>query len=163
MAAKILTKAEMLGLIQAEWTRFSDLLAGLSDAQKADPCLPGNWTVKDLLAHLAAWERELGTWIEAANAGLDPGVPQFTEKYIDNFNAQVYEENHARSYADVYADFLRTHDDFLIPQFRALPDDLADPGWSVWRDRNPPWLLVAGNTYAHFQEHAETIRACFGL
>ncbi len=161
MTETTLSKAEVLERIQAEWKQFAELLASLTDAQKADPCLPGGWTVKDLLAHLTAWERALGTWIEAANEGRDPGIPRFTDEYVNGINAQVYAENRTRPYADVYEDYLKTHDEFLIPQFRALPDDPADPRWSVWRDRRPPWLLVEGNTYGHFCEHADALRACF--
>ncbi len=161
MSETIMSKAEVLELVEDEWKRFLDLLGALNDVQKSEPCLPGGWTAKDLLAHLTAWERELGTWIASASSGNDPGVPRFTDEYINAFNARVYAENRYRPYVDVYTDLLRTHDDFLVPQIRALPDKLSDPRWSVWRDGKPPWTLVEGNTYGHFREHAEALRECF--
>lgn len=153
-----MNKQEALDLIQKEWDDFLNLLATLSEQQQIAPTLAGNWSVKDTLVHLSAWEAELTRWLSAANAGNNPGVPKFTDDYINQFNEKIYLDNRQRSYADVYANLRATHD-AAVAQIKALPDDPNDPKWALWQRPDGPWSLIEGNTYGHFREHADTIRA----
>jgi uncharacterized protein (TIGR03083 family) len=153
-----MTKAEIMILIQQAWDDFNSLLDGLSDAQKSTPDPKDGWTVKDVLAHIAIWERSLGTWLAAANSGHEPDVPRFTDEYINEMNARIYEEHREQPYRQVYEMFRGIHRSFLMPHLEVLPEDNDDPRWLLWRDGRPPWTLIAGNTYEHYKEHAEAIR-----
>jgi hypothetical protein len=42
---------------------------------------------------------------------------------------------------------------------QAMPeDDLINPGRFAWSQGRPLWLLVAGDTYEHYQEHIAQIQ-----
>jgi hypothetical protein len=153
-----LTKAEVLTLIEQAWMEFNALLDQLSDEQKNTPVLADGWTVKDVLAHIAMWERSLGVWLATANAGYEPELPKFTDDYINATNAQIYEHHLHEPYKQVYGMFCAVHQSFLMPHLEALPEDNDDPRWLVWRGGVPPWSLIAGNTYEHYREHAEFIQ-----
>jgi hypothetical protein len=43
------TKAELVDLIQAEYGRFQDLLAPLTEQQMTEKGVTGEWSVKDIL------------------------------------------------------------------------------------------------------------------
>jgi len=154
-------KREILSRIDAGWRHFNALIDSLTDAQKAAPVLPDGWTIKDVLAHITAWEQELTGWLDVANAGHEPNVPAFTQAYTDQTNAAIYRRNRDRSYGDVYAEYQATHTHDVLRAVAALPDDPADPRWKVWRTRERPWELIAGNTYGHYEEHEPAIRAAF--
>jgi len=40
------------------WTAFQASYAGLSDAQLMEPGVTGDWSVRDILAHVTTWEEE---------------------------------------------------------------------------------------------------------
>jgi hypothetical protein len=52
------TKAELMARIEREWAVLQALLAQVSEEQMEAPGADG-WSVKDQVAHLAAWERHL--------------------------------------------------------------------------------------------------------
>ena len=49
-------KAALLAMIQAGYEQLEVLLATLSPEQMTIPGVNGSWSVKDNLAHLAAWQ-----------------------------------------------------------------------------------------------------------
>ena len=50
------TKSEILTLLQSEFDRWEDVLNGLGKAQIIAPNFIANWSIKDTLAHLMAWQ-----------------------------------------------------------------------------------------------------------
>ncbi|MDL1896466.1 ClbS/DfsB family four-helix bundle protein, partial [Anaerolineae bacterium CFX7] len=53
------TKQELLHRIRARHADMEELLSSLEPAQMRAPELDGGWSVKDSLAHIAAWEKVL--------------------------------------------------------------------------------------------------------
>ena len=49
-------KTTLLNTIQTERARFEALIAPLSEAQLCSPTLDGQWSIKDIMAHIAEWE-----------------------------------------------------------------------------------------------------------
>jgi len=56
----------------------------------------------------------------------------------------------------VRADARDTHQ-ALVDAIHALPDDPGSESWSVWLNQEPPWKLIAANTYEHYAHH---LKAC---
>lgn len=159
-----MNKTECLALLQLSWHELLDALSLVPEDQRDSTLLENNWTVKDMVAHVSAWERELAIWLNNDNNGHEPGVPNFTDDYVNGFNAAIYAENRARSYEEVYQNLLDVHDHMLLPALHEMadaPDD--DPCWSRWRDGLPPWRLIAGNSYDHYPEHVEALKFAFQL
>src|SRR5260221_7679022 len=96
------TKRELLAKIQSERSRLEETLAPLSDAQLIEPGVVGDWSIKDILAHLSVWEGRLRQRVKGqAERGTDLGTPEF--------NAQVFVENRNRDLKDVRAEFQRSY------------------------------------------------------
>ncbi len=51
-------KAQVLEKLDQTWAEFQGSFAGLSESQMAQPGVTGEWSVKDILAHVTAWEEE---------------------------------------------------------------------------------------------------------
>jgi len=146
------TKAEVLILMRQGRERLTGLLAKFSDAEKIALAVQDNWTVKDIMAHIASWESACARWIEAGAQGRDPGVPALTQTFVDTFNAENYARNRERALADVQAEFERANVE-LTAAVQSLPDDPDDAKYSVWGQYKAPWRLIGGNNFGHYEEH----------
>ena len=70
------TKAELLSATEAEYTAFRAALEGL-DARQLTEVWLGTWSVKDIVALISGWHRELGPALERMARGDRP-VPEGT-------------------------------------------------------------------------------------
>jgi hypothetical protein len=118
-----------------------------------------HWTVKDVLAHITAWEKELLRWLERAANGYSPDLPapgRWSE-FIEQFNSQTYLVNRDRPLEDVLLDFRQVFSRVLF-EMQALPKDPDDSYWSVWLGGRPPWDLFT-TYHEHYKEHREQIES----
>lgn len=116
------------------------------------------WTIKDIVAHITAWEIELIRWLERAALGKPPDIlaPGLWSDFTERSNRQTYEANRTRSLEHVLLRFRQVYDQLLI-EIQALPEDPSDDFWLVWLGGRPPWDLFA--TFPeHYREHSEQIK-----
>jgi hypothetical protein len=50
--------AGLLKRLDTAWGAFQDSYAGLSTAELMEPGVTGDWSVRDILAHVTTWEEE---------------------------------------------------------------------------------------------------------
>jgi hypothetical protein len=55
--SKLATKTDLLTEIRTQRRHLENNLAGLTPAEMCQPGVCGDWSVKDVLAHLTAWEQ----------------------------------------------------------------------------------------------------------
>lgn len=67
---------------------FLASLEGLSDDQMTRPAA-GDWSVKDLLAHIACWEEVLVPDVQRLARGDAPALAAFDIKKVDEWNAML--------------------------------------------------------------------------
>lgn len=120
----------------------------------------GDWSIKDILAHLAAWHRYLLIHLHAAARDEVPATQgAFNEEDIDRTNERLYQENTSRPLSEVLTDFHTTYKG-ITEAVQALNDeDLFNPQRFTWMSGNTLLELVAGNTYEHYDEHMPPIEA----
>jgi len=163
-------KAELLERIEAARAALDQAIGQLSDAQLVAPGPYEGWSVKDHLAHLAAWEQGIAALLQGRPRYAAMGVdePTYLTAGTDAINAAVYERNKDGPLREVLADFRQTQRD-LLAALAALSDaDLLktyshyqpdEPG----KDRGEPVLKwIVGNTYEHYAEHQAWIEALVG-
>ena len=123
----------LIDQIQAEYTRLMETIAPLTDAQMIITSAVGDSSVKDVLAHLAAWERRLVQRVRGKpEDGADLGTPAF--------NAQIHLQNMDRPLRQVRADFKRTH-----AQVLKLAAELSPAEQAQWQQ------AFKFNTYGHYK------------
>ena len=83
--------------------------AGLSEAQMVEPGVVGDWSVKDVLAHVTTWEEEALTHLPHILAGETP--PRYSVTYggVDAFNALMTERKRELSLEEVLRQLDETH------------------------------------------------------
>lgn len=76
------------------------------------------WRLKDIIAHLTAWELEVTTSIRAYNEGKEYTIADFTSD--DAYNAVIFQRYHETPFAQTEADWGAVRAG-LISAMRAIP------------------------------------------
>jgi acetyl esterase/lipase len=128
------------------------------------PGLVGEWSLKEVIAHLTAWRWWTVARLEAAVGGTAPVPPwasdldEEREGDTDRINRQFHEASRNLSVADVLCDSRATLDR-LEAAILALPDaDLFTPGRYPWLGEYPLALVVTSSA-EHLREHDEEAMA----
>ena len=155
------TKAELLAAISDGYNAFEKLLSPLPQEWLLLPGVNGTWSIKDNIAHIVAWhQRSLDYLSAAAQKRLPDQLPEVVDgEGVDPTNEQFYRENKDRSLNSVLEAF-RTSYIEIVGAVQALSEEeLFEPPRFAWMKGTPLWRIVSGNTYEHYQEHAEIIQA----
>ncbi|GCE27260.1 hypothetical protein KDA_27440 [Dictyobacter alpinus] len=149
------TKAELLTRMQDGYTAFTALLSSLSDEQLTTPGVNGKWSIKDNIAHLSTWEKSVITALDALHNYVEPGNPT-AGMSEDEQNELYYQANKDRPLSEVRNEFATVSQEIQSAVERLSDDQINSPlPWST--STNPIWPWIAGNTYEHYEEHAQII------
>ena len=138
----------LLERIRSAWEALERSHAGLSDAQLIQPGIAGDWSVKDILAHVTTWEEESLKYLPLI---IEGGQPPRYARYggIDAFNAMMTTQKRGLSLADVREKMHEVHAR-LIEFLQGVPE-----AQFVRETRFRRRLRL--DTYRHYLEHARAI------
>lgn len=159
------SKSALMQAIDNAWSAYAGRL------DEIDPSLveipgPFGWSIKDVVANVAAWERGLIALIQGQPRFPAMAVEAAAElgEDIDAINELIYERARHRPYAEIRAEAEAIHaalralldrmpwEDFSTPvssfQPRAMPNSAE-----------PLLVYVAGDTYEHYEEHLPDLNA----
>ncbi|MBA2286507.1 MAG: ClbS/DfsB family four-helix bundle protein [Ktedonobacteraceae bacterium] len=155
-------KTTLLNTIQTEYAHFESLVAPLNEAQLCTPLTAEDWSIKDIMAHIAVWEQICARWLEEFLRGV---TPQPAERLDQGSNERIYRENRDRPLAEVQELFQSAHQQFLhqVNQlFHTLSEeDINASQRFAWTESWPGASLIAAiadNSYEHYYDHAQHIR-----
>jgi hypothetical protein len=136
--------------IGTAWTGLEESYAGLTETQLLEPSVVGEWSVKDILAHLTTWEQEALKYLPVVLAGSRP--PRYSTQYggLDAFNALISEQKRGLSLAEVRRQQAESHKQ-LIEYLQAAP---VEP----FEKPTPFRHRLKLETYGHYNLHAKMIR-----
>ena len=143
-------RSHLLKRLEEAWNALQASYAGLSDSEMLELGVTGDWSIKDIIAHVTAWEEESLAHLPLVLAGGKP--PRYSVTYggIDAFNAQMTEQKRSLSLPEV----LRQRDDVhrrLIAFIEGVSEDQF-----IRETRFRRRLRL--DTYHHYPIHAEAIR-----
>jgi hypothetical protein len=152
-----MSKTDLLGLIQRDRAQWETLLSSIPEAWMTEPGVEGEWSVKDIIAHIA-WGEQENLGVVHARAVVGSELWQLPE---DERNAVVFEQNRGRDLRDVLAESRRIFCLYREAVATLSEEDLNDPsrfaqmpeGWRPWRILYDP---------GHYHGHADSIRAWLG-
>jgi uncharacterized damage-inducible protein DinB len=151
----IMTRASFLDKLRSARSEWDDMLAEVPRELLEEPDVEGDWSIKDIMAHVAWHEREM---VEVLRAREVAGSPLW-ELPTNERNAAIYEENRHRTLDDVLSDSGRVFRQLLREVEALSDDDLNDP--SRFKEMPTdwlPWKLIAENSYEHYPGHVDSIR-----
>jgi hypothetical protein len=157
--SKPVSKRDALDLIQKQRQALQTLVENLREEEMVQPKLDNNRSVKDILAHIAAWEQRMLQWIDESYRGQVPQrpAPGMPWDDLDGMNEQIYLQNKDRPLAEVVAEFENSYRQALKTVEGMPEQDLFDGARFAWRKGDPMWNMVAANTSDHYREHREEI------
>ena len=140
----IKTKAAILQRLQTERRRLERNVSQLVPEDMLKPGVVGEWSTKDVLAHLADWEAHMLVWVEAARGG-DPVAspdPGLTWQQLDVFNQRVYERHRDEPLEAVIEYFHDTHRQFMALVEAMSEEEMLTPSRYPFlgRDTIYKWL-----------------------
>ena len=149
-------RAEFLDSLRVERREWDRLLAQFGEARMEQVGVEGEWSLKDLIAHVAWYEREMVELFRARRlAGSDLWRFPHNQR-----NEAIYQSNRSRPLAEMLAEGREVFSQFLEGFASLTDEDLADP--ARFADMPPDWVprdVIAGNSYEHYREHIPVIRA----
>jgi hypothetical protein len=157
------TKPLALSALRQELAQWEALLAGLDQAQLTEPLRPSELSIKDQLAHLAAWQQRTLARLEAALHDRPPAFPDWPAHLdpeaddVDPVNAWIFETHREQPWDNVHAawrrGFLR-----VIELVEAIPAaDLFDESRYSWMDGYPLDAALEGTYEHHHVDHLEPL------
>jgi len=166
------SKTELLERMRAGREEWDSLLAQIPDSARTEPTLAGGWSVKDLIAHVAAFENWTAAQIRAANEGRAPtdrelyGVEEVTvdpEGWdLDRQNAAIYARYKEIPLADVMTFSSQAFADLITAVAGVSDEDFASSGAQTWTGDRTLLEIIPEQCYAHYEQHAGELRSISG-
>jgi len=143
-------KDTLLAEADQEFQSLQGTIAGLGEAQMREVWC-GVWGVREILAHMAGWHREMAPALARMSRGERPIPEGVSYDDVDAWNARFAEAKASWATADIIRELAASHADFLQAA-RAVPEDRFAPGKTAYR-------IVDLNSRHHYQEHGQQIAA----
>jgi hypothetical protein len=140
-------REELLARIEGRYREFAQSYAGLTAAQMCEPRAAGEWSVKDIIGHVATWEEESLKALPLVAKGLR--TPPYGG--IDRFNAEQAARKRDMTLDAVLAQAEETHCR-LLAYVLSVPESLIE---SETRFRH----RLRMDTYGHYPHHTQAVRA----
>jgi uncharacterized damage-inducible protein DinB len=147
---KTVKAKSFLKTISTAYDQWLGLLKDVPPDQMIKPGKKGNWSIKDTLAHIAWYEKEMIPLIHQHKLAGSPlwNMP------TDQRNQIIFEQNRDRSLEDILDESKKIHTDFMQAVKTLSDTDLVDP--SHFKDMPKdwtPWKIIAGNSFEHYLQH----------
>jgi hypothetical protein len=160
-AGKYLNKQSVLDRIAQEHGRLERSVAQLTESQMEQPGVVGEWSVKDVLAHLTDWEQRFLGWYAAGRRGEVPETPApgMTWGDLDLLNRQIFKAHRDRALPDVVAEFERSYREVWDSVQEIPEEEMFEVGRYDWLGEANLLDFILPNTANHYRWAKEQIRA----
>lgn len=152
-------KVSFITTLQEARHEWKAVVAHMDEQRLLQPGVVSSWSVKDIIAHLAWYEREM---IPVMRTHVFAGS-ELWELPTDERNRLLFQQNRQRPLQEILteeeyisADFfeavqlLSEEDLHTAQRFKQMPED--------WL----PWQLFAENSFVHYQQHQPALRQWAG-
>ena len=158
-----MNKTELVERLKARQQRWQGLLDEIGLARMDQAGVNGDWSMKDMVAHLTGWDVWAVARLQAAQRGEPEPAPPWPAQLTgdDAINAWIYAAYRDRSTPEVLAETQQLFEQ-LLAVVAALPDDVRIE--RVAPDYQLVWLgdkrYQPGESFDHFHDdHEADVRA----
>ncbi|HKS90833.1 MAG TPA: ClbS/DfsB family four-helix bundle protein [Tepidiformaceae bacterium] len=152
-------KNEVLQRAGEQWASLWDLIRSLPPGRLERP-LGNGWSVKEHIAHVAAWEASTAALLRGQHRGDALGVSRdmWAGHDVDAINRDIVTRAAALDWTTIQRNALATHAD-LVELVQSMTQDELDRPYSDYAPYDPPYnetpviAWVSGNTWDHYDEH----------
>jgi hypothetical protein len=159
------TKKGLIQDLREIFEQWEGLLSELDEPQAVQPGRMDDWSVKDILGHLTAWQKITAARLEA---GLHGGEPDFSEwppefdfideDDVDHINVWIYRRYQHGSWQSISQEWKSRFLE-VIGLAEAVPEAvLLEEGKYPWLNQYPLGAVLVG-TFNHHKEHLEALQS----
>jgi uncharacterized protein (TIGR03083 family) len=147
------TKPQLLSESQKEHEALEQFLSTLSPEQMTRPGTLGDWSVKDVLAHLYEWEQMVLGWLAAGQRGESPHVPAEGYKWsqLPALNEKIREKHSSRSLEETLTLFRDSYNQIMKTIESLSEEALFTPGLYPWMNKNTLGAYFVSATSSHYR------------
>ncbi len=146
------TKAALVEDIRAQRRRLEKNLAVFSAEELVQVGAIGEWSVKDVLAHLMDWEQRFIGWYKAGLRGETPETPApgLTWRELDKLNQRIFDQYRDEPLEEVRAKSSASYQEIVALLEGMSEEELFTPDRYRWLngERLADW--AAANTCNHY-------------
>jgi hypothetical protein len=148
-------KQELTEKILSGRKQLESVLSHVDNERMPLIILHGEWSVKDLLAHLGFWEENVVSLFQTLRAGKTPDpMPE-----LNALNAQVLSESRKLYVEEIRRQEIKAYQKVLSMLREASHAELFDGRHFAWTEGRPFCEFIADNTYGHYEEHLPEVLA----
>jgi hypothetical protein len=161
-----MNKSDLVDWLQESYQQWGDLLDLVGTARMDVSGVNGDWSMKDIVAHLTGWNRSHVARLKAAQQGK-PEPPSPWPAHVrseDDINAWIYKTNRGRSIDEVLDESHYVFEQ-LLAVAESLPEDVQIDVVknASGREYYPVWIgeerYLVGEFFDHFHDdHERDIR-----
>lgn len=157
-------KEHILAALREQFQSWEELLSSLDEEEITAPHFDLDGSIKDVVAHLWAWQQVSIARMESGVQGRKPeylpwifAIGEDWEEDSDRVNALFFENNQEKPWTEVHRNWRSGYLQFLELGNRISERNLLDGDWYPWlKGHSLASILVA--SYDHHQEHLEKLR-----
>jgi uncharacterized protein (TIGR03083 family) len=147
------SKPQLLSESQKEREALESFLSTLTPEQMTQPGMLGEWSVKDVLAHLYEWEQMVLGWLAASQRGETPHVPAEGYKWsqLPALNEQIRAKHSGRSLDEILTLFRDSYSQVMQNIESLSEETLFAPGLYPWMNKNTLGAYFVSGTSSHYR------------
>lgn len=151
------SKEELLQAITTARNDWEGLIAKIPRRRLAEPVAPGQWSVKDIIAHITEYDRHLG--LNLALRLQKPPQPWLEDMSLDEFNAGLHDQIADRDAEDVLRDSQQVFQELIGEVINHSEAYL----FSTHRVEGVsygviPYQMLKSESYGHYRDHIPAIQ-----
>lgn len=156
-------KQTLLDLMELHRAAWDDLISQFSKDHLVEPGAIGDWSVKDVIAHVAAYEDWTAEQMEATRQGEVVSQEDFeamgAEGWydVDNRNGWLYAQMKDVPLEQVLAQSEQAFNRLLQAVDSTSDEDLQVPQW--WTNGRALIDTIPGQTYEHYDQHMDALKS----
>jgi hypothetical protein len=144
-----MSREKLIEELNSRFAGLLDAVGGLS-AEQMTQQMYGEWSVRDILAHIAGWHREMTKAFERIARGERPVPEDVDYSNFDSWNANFAGDSRDASPGDVLAEVKESQGQFAAAAL-SVPEDRFEEGRAAHR-------IIFTTGIDHYAEHEPAIR-----
>jgi len=154
------SKAQLLEYSATNYEKLQAEIAKLTPEEITAPGTVGEWSVKDVLAHLYEWQQMVRSWYATGKRGENPITPseKYTWKEIPALNKEIYETYKDIPLQDIAEKFAASHQEILREIDSISDDELFTPKVYKWTKSTTLGSYYTSATSSHYDWAQKEIR-----
>lgn len=154
------TKDQLLELASKNYDKLQVEITNLTPDEMTESGVVETWSVKDVLAHLTAWQQMTLSWYRIGKAGETPSTPseKYTWREIPALNQEIYETYRDDPLDDIQRNFIASHEEAMTLIESIDDEELFTPKVYQWTRTTTVGAYFISATSSHYDWACKEIR-----